>query len=69
MYKYISLFIMGLLLSGCATTITKGKWVDGKKVPDEYIEVKGLGSGEFPGGYKASGEPLIKLPPLEYKKD
>jgi len=58
------LLIIPLTLCSCATTITKGKWVDGKKVPDEYIEIKGIGGGKFPDGTEGEGRPMVELPDL-----
>ncbi len=66
MIKYISLLILLILplIMGCTTLITKGKWVDGKKVPDLYIEIKGIGGGKFPDGTEGEGRPMVEVPDL-----
>jgi len=64
--KLFILAVLGLSFISCTTIITKGKVVNGDLVASEFIKIRGIGSGEFPDGTKGTGEPMMKMPDIEF---
>ena len=73
MNKYISLIILGLFLSGCATLAERGEVIqkDGKNVyvPKEFMRIKGLGSkkADFDKG-KLENDTGLRVPTLKIEE-
>lgn len=68
MKKIIISVLLGLILTGCSTTIVRGIYEEGKEKPIEYIKVNGMGKGKFPGGYEGEGKPVLQFPQIELDK-
>jgi len=68
-FAMIALFlVIGFILmvsGGCATTVTKYEYDDGKAVPVEKIKIRGIGKAKSDGKkYEISSEPWVKIPEL-----
>ena len=65
-----SLIIVSLFLSGCATLAERGKVVDGKYIPEEFMRIRGLGSkkADFEKG-KLENDTGFRIPDISLDVD
>lgn len=62
--------LLCLLLGGCATIAERGKVIDGKYIPEEYMKIQGLGSkkADFEKG-KIENDTGFRVPDISLDVD